>query len=86
MSRTKPQIFYASKSRGETKVSRLLFFRHYATFSRKYFNSIKRYPLEFFEISGLEKTFIEPEGSLFRLFGNMRLFLPYTFLIFFICF
>ena len=43
-SRTKPQIVYASKSRGETKGSPFGFFRHYATFFSKIFEFYQRVP------------------------------------------
>ena len=48
-SRTKPQIFYASKSRGETKGAPFgFFFGNMRTFFRKFSNSIKGYPLNCF--------------------------------------
>ena len=75
-SRTKPQIFYASKSRCETKaLFRFVwffsfFFRHYATFFSKIFGI---YQLHFFWSFRFVKTFNEPEWPLFEFFGIVRL-------------
>ena len=75
------KFFMLQKYSGDQRVPPLrFFFRHYATFFRKVLNFIKAYPFEFFEVFGLWKTFIEPKGSLFGVFGNMRLFYQILFL------
>ena len=40
----------------------LVFFRHYATFFRKFTDSIKGYPLHFFEVFGLKKRLMSLNG------------------------
>ena len=52
-SRTKPQIFLLPKVEGRPKSPPFAFFlRHHATLFRKFLNSIKEFPLEFFEVFG----------------------------------
>ena len=53
----------------------LFFFRHYARFFRKFSDSVKGYPLHFFEDLRFRfvKTFNQPEWPLFEFFGIVRL-------------
>ena len=75
-SRTKPQVFYASKSRGETKRSPFgFFFRHYATFFSKIIEIYQRVPPWVFRSFRFLKTFNEPKWPLLKFFGIVRLFL-----------
>ena len=64
---------------GRPKGPPLVFFGTMRHFFRNFLNSLKGYPLNFFEVVGLSKTFNEPKGSIFGVFGIMRLFYQISF-------